>query len=116
MDEKGGLSISQRIKLLRKELNLTQREFAIAITVSPSLITCIEKDKRNVNDRLIRLICDSFDVNPRWLKTGEGPAYNSEKGSRVTKLLALFGNLKPRYQEFVLNQVDQFLKMQDEEG
>ncbi|GHU00686.1 hypothetical protein FACS1894142_8770 [Spirochaetia bacterium] len=32
----------------------------------------------------------------------------------MTKLLALFGNLKPRYQEFVLNQVDQFLKMQDE--
>ena len=115
MNAKSGLTISQRVKLLRKELNLTQRELAMAITVSPSLITCIEKDKRNVNDRPIRLICDSFDVNPQWLKTGEGDPYNSEKGTRVTKLLALFGNLKPQYQEFVLNQVDQFLKMQEDE-
>ncbi|GHU71593.1 hypothetical protein FACS189450_07860 [Spirochaetia bacterium] len=86
------------------------------ISVSATLITLIEQDKRAVNDRHIRLICDSFGVNPQWLKTGEGERYNSEKGARVTKLLALFGNLKPRYQEFVLNQVDQFLKMQDEEG
>jgi transcriptional regulator with XRE-family HTH domain len=110
------LNINQRVKLLRKELNLTQGEFAKIISVSASLITYIEQGKRTVNDRHIRLICDSFDVNPQWLKTGEGDRYNSEKGSNVTKLLALFGNLKPRYQEFVLNQVDQFLKMQDEEG
>jgi transcriptional regulator with XRE-family HTH domain len=116
MGEEGVLNINQRVKFLRKELKLTQRGFATAITVSPSLITCIEKGTRVVNDRLIRLICDSFDVNPQWLKTGAGGRYNSEKGARVTKLLALFGNLKPRYQEFVLNQVDQFLKMQEEEG
>jgi transcriptional regulator with XRE-family HTH domain len=116
MGENVGLNINQRVKTLRKGLNLTQREFATAINVSPSLITCIEKDKRTVNDRLIRLICDSFDVNSQWLKTGAGDRYNSEKGANVTKLLALFGNLKPRYQEFVLNQMDQFLKMQEEEG
>ena len=113
MGEKVSLDISQRVKLVRKELNLTQREFAKAITVSSSLITCIEKGTRTVNDRLIRLICVSFDVNPQWLKTGEGNIHNnSEKGTRVIKLVALFDNLKPRYQEFVLNQVDQFLKMQ----
>jgi transcriptional regulator with XRE-family HTH domain len=116
MGEKDGLNVNQRVKLLRKELKLTQNEFAKMISVSATLITLIEQDKRVVNDRLIRLICDSFDVNPQWLKTGAGDRYNSEKGSNVTKLLALFGNLKPRYQEFVLNQVDQFLKMQDEGG
>ncbi|GHV51422.1 hypothetical protein AGMMS49579_06680 [Spirochaetia bacterium] len=116
MGEKDGLNVNQRVKLLRKELKLTQNEFAKMISVSATLITLIEQDKRVVNDRHIRLICDSFGVNPQWLKTGEGERYNSEKGARVTKLLALFGNLKPRYQEFVLNQIDQFLKMQDEEG
>jgi transcriptional regulator with XRE-family HTH domain len=116
MGEAGGLNVNQRVKLLRKELKLTQNEFAKMISVSQTLINYIEQDKRVVNDRLIRLICDSFDVNPQWLKTGEGERYNSEKGARVTKLLALFGNLKPRYQEFVLSQVDQFLKMQEEEG
>ncbi|GHV30816.1 hypothetical protein AGMMS4952_18380 [Spirochaetia bacterium] len=85
------------------------------ISVSQTLINYIEQDKRVVNDRLIRLISDSFDANPQWLKTGEGERYNSEKGVRVTKLLALFDKLKPRYQEFVLSQVDQFLKMQEEE-
>jgi hypothetical protein len=29
--------------------------------------------------------------------------------------LAIFTNLKPRYQEFVLNHVAEFLKMQKEE-
>jgi hypothetical protein len=39
-----------------------------------------------------------------------------EKEARLTKLLALFVNLEPRYQDFILNAVDQFLKMQEDQA
>jgi transcriptional regulator with XRE-family HTH domain len=114
-DGAAGLTAGGRIKLLRKELNLTQAEFAKIISVSTSLITYMEQDKRSLNDRYIKLIHDSFGVNVQWLKTGEGRIYEEEKEAVISKLLALFNGLKPRYQKFVLNQLAEFLKMQDEE-
>jgi transcriptional regulator with XRE-family HTH domain len=116
MDEETNLTASQRVKFLRKELNLTQAEFAKLISVSTSLITYIEQGKRTLNDRYIKLICDSFGVSAQWIKTGEGNLYNEKKEARISKLLALFNGLKPRYQQFVLTQIEDFLKMQDEEG
>jgi transcriptional regulator with XRE-family HTH domain len=116
MDEEANLTANQRVKFLRKKLKLTQAEFAKVISVSTSLITYIEQGKRTLNDRYIKLICDSFGVNSQWIKTGKGELYNEEKEVRISKLLALFNGLKPRYQQFVLNQIAEFLKMQDEEG
>jgi transcriptional regulator with XRE-family HTH domain len=115
MSEGVGLNINQRVKVLRKELHLTQREFAKLVSVSQSLINSVEQGKRLVNDRLIGQITSSFNVDAQWLKTGRGDMYNQEKDSRIVKLLALFSGLKPQYQEFVLNEIFQLLKMQDEE-
>jgi transcriptional regulator with XRE-family HTH domain len=116
MNGETNLTANQRVKFLRKDLKLTQAEFAKLISVSTSLITYIEQGKRTLNDRYIKLICDSFGVNVQWIKTGEGDRYNKEKEAKISKLLALFNGLKPRYQKFVLNQIAEFLKMQEEEG
>jgi transcriptional regulator with XRE-family HTH domain len=111
-----GMTANQRVKLLRKELKLNRAEFAGVISVSPSLIAYIEQGNRTLQDRHIKLICDSFGVNAQWLKTGEGEVYNGEKEAQISKLLALFNGLKPRYQQFILNQIVEFLKMQEDEG
>ena len=109
-------TVNQRIKLLRKELNLTQNAFSRVITISSGQLACIETEKRVVNNRTIKLICDSFKVNNEWLKTGKGQKYAEDKDSRYTRLLALFDSLKPKYQEFILNSINYFLMMQEEES
>jgi transcriptional regulator with XRE-family HTH domain len=115
MEEDVVLTTNQRVKRLRKALHLTQREFSKNISLSTAQIACIETEKRTVNDRTIKLICNAFYASENWLKTGEGEMFSQQSDSKFTKLNALFADLQPNYQNFILNAIDQFLKMQDEE-
>ena len=108
-------TINQRIKRLRKELKLTQSEFSSVITISSGQLACIETEKRNVNSRTIKLICDSFKVSGEWLRSGTGPVYSENKEKKHTKLVALYETLKPKYQEFIIDSINWFLKMQKNE-
>ena len=108
-------TVNQRIRQLRKELKLTQNEFSSIITISSGQLACIETEKRVVNDRTIKLICDSFKINNEWLRTGKGKIYINEEDSHHTKLVALFDTLRPKYQDFIIDSMNSFIKMQEEE-
>ena len=106
-------TINQRVRQLRKELKLTQNEFSAIINISSGQLACIETEKRIVNNRTMKLICDSFNVSNEWLRTGEGPVYSGDRDSRYTKLVALYDTLKPKYQEFILASINGFLRMEE---
>jgi transcriptional regulator with XRE-family HTH domain len=106
-------TVNQRVKRLRKELKLTQSEFSKTIAISSGQLACIETGKRIVNNRTIKLICDSFGVNSVWLKIGEGEKFNGTRDSKYTRLITLYDNLKPEYQDFILRSMNYFLKNQD---
>jgi transcriptional regulator with XRE-family HTH domain len=108
-------TVNQRIKKLRKELKLTQNEFSSIITISAGQLACIETEKRIVNNRTIKLICDSFKVNGEWLRSGGGDMFSGDKEAKYTKLAALYDALKPKYQEYILTAINSFLKMQEDE-
>jgi phage repressor protein C with HTH and peptisase S24 domain len=73
----------------------------------------VEVEKRKVNDRFIKLICAAFNVNELWLKTGEGEMFNKEPNQEFTKLVSLFRELNPTFQEYILKQIDLLLEIQD---
>ena len=66
------MNINQRIKALRKDNKLTQAEFGERIGLKQSAASKLEQDGATVIDQNIRLICDTFHVRERWLRTGEG--------------------------------------------
>ena len=66
------MSIGERLKLIRKESGLNQTEFGARISLSQTTIGLYESDNRVVTDRAISQICATFNINERWLKTGEG--------------------------------------------
>lgn len=66
------LFINQRLKIIRKNLSLTQNNFAKELGMSQPGYAQIEKGNRKVNNRLIKLICVKFDINENWLRTGNG--------------------------------------------
>ena len=66
------MSIGERLKLIRKESGLNQTEFGARINLSQTTIGLYESDNRVVTDRAISQICTTFNINERWLKTGEG--------------------------------------------
>ena len=109
------MTINQRIKELRLELGLSQAKFAKAISISNGYIAGLELGNRNVNDRLIKLICITFNVREEWLKNGQGNMFNEAPNQLADLAYATFKELKPEYQEYVLKQIDQLLAIQAKE-
>ena len=66
------MTINQRIRELRKEHGLNQKELGARIGLKQSAISWIEQDENPVTDQNIRLICDTFHIREHWLRTGEG--------------------------------------------
>lgn len=67
------MNINQRIKFLRKErLHITQEEFASSIKISRSNLGSIETGRIALTDRVISDICEKYNVNENWLRSGEG--------------------------------------------
>lgn len=67
--------MKDRIKQIRKSLNLSQAEFGSRVKLSQNYIWMIEKGDRIPADRTISDICREFGVNRAWLETGEGEPF-----------------------------------------
>lgn len=65
----------ERVKEVRKSLNLTMEQFGNKLGVTKVAISNIEKKKRNLTEQMSRAICREFNVSEEWLKTGEGEMY-----------------------------------------
>ena len=69
--------MKERIRILRKSLKMTQKEFANSIGLkSSSAIGNIELGLIELSQRNIDLICKKHNVNELWLKYGEGTMFN----------------------------------------
>lgn len=64
--------MNERIKALRKTLNLTQQEFADRIGVKRGTIANYEIGRNKPVDAIYSLICREFNVNKDWLRNGKG--------------------------------------------
>ena len=64
--------MNERIKKLRMELCLTQQKFANKIGINRNNIATYETGRNIPSDAVITLICRTFNINERWLRTGEG--------------------------------------------
>lgn len=67
--------MKDRIRRIRKDLNMNQTEFGHELGCTQAAITSYETG-RVVPDRSTRLLlCSKFNVNESWLETGEGVPY-----------------------------------------
>ncbi len=61
-----------KLKMIRNELGITQKELAEKIGISRAQVSNIEQGIRVITARIKRDIVEYLKVNPDWLKTGEG--------------------------------------------
>ena len=92
--------ISDRIKDLRKELNLKQSDFANKIGIKQAAISAIEKGIRNVTDRIINDICREFNVNEEWLRNGAGEMFAPTFNDKLDQLATEYNFSKLEYTFF----------------
>lgn len=67
--------MKERLKKLRKTLDLTQQEFADKLKVPRNTIGGYEVGKSNPSDAAVNNICNIFNVNEEWLRTGNGEMF-----------------------------------------
>ena len=112
----------QRIIKLREEEGLSQEKFAEKIGLSRNFINQVENGKKNFSDRTISDICEKFNIDENWLRTGEGnkeaPINPDDRfASNLGKLqrtdndtIIRWVNMIAETNPEVLKQVEEFMK------
>lgn len=84
--------MKDRIKKIRKELDLTQQEFADRIGVKRGGIANYEIGRNEPTDSVISLICREFNINEDWLRTGQGEMFI--KQTRDEQIASFVGSIQ----------------------
>lgn len=69
------MTSGERIKKVRKVLDLTQQEFADRIGSKRNTVATYEMGRTAPSAAVISLVCNIFSVNEVWLRTGEGEMF-----------------------------------------
>lgn len=72
---KGGATLNERVKQLRKTLDLTMEKFGDRLGVKKNSISQIESGKNSLTEQMIKAICREFDVDEEWLRYGTGSMF-----------------------------------------
>lgn len=69
--------MNERIKLLRKTLGLSQRDFGEKIGISDPAVSKLEKGTNVPSEQTVKSICREFNVNHAWLLEGKGDMFSA---------------------------------------
>ena len=70
--------IGDRVKLIRKELKMTQEQLAQHFGIGKAALSMIETGKTGLSTRNKNILVQDFNVNPDWLDSGAGKMFNAE--------------------------------------
>lgn len=118
--------MNARLKEIRRELNLTQQEFADRIGIARGNIAAYEVGKNAPSDAVIGLICREFNISENWIREGVEPKYSivnddytkisveiDKNDKKARQAIIDYWNLSERDKELFWNFVERFLKPND---
>lgn len=100
--------MNKRIKEIRKKHGLTQMEFAERIGSVQNTIAGYESGRRNPSSMVISSICKEFNVNEKWLRTGDGDPYPKKEDALCLELKDRF-----RLSDGAAILIEKFIKLKD---
>ncbi len=92
--------MNQRLKQVRRALNMTQTEFARHLGITQNAYSMIENSVRPLLGKYIKLVAMTFNVNEHWLYTGEGDMFFA--ASNEKELIRIFQQLDIEKQQHLL--------------
>jgi transcriptional regulator with XRE-family HTH domain len=106
--------LNERLKIIRKTLNLTQKSFAKGIFISTSYYAGIEAGYRQVLDKTVDSVCKVYNVNKDWVLTGKGGMFDTAPPNvRLQELIDIYKRLNPHFQGYIIDQIRNLEKIQD---
>ena len=76
--------MGERVKLIRKKLELTQEQLAQRLGVGKTALSMIETGKARLSTRNRNILVQELNVNPEWLETGKGEMFNADPALSAT--------------------------------
>jgi transcriptional regulator with XRE-family HTH domain len=105
-------SIGDRLKAVRKAVNLSQRGFCKGIFTSQSFYGQIESGAKNGNERIYELICNKYKVNKVWLITGKGEMFSETPPDvELEQLIEIIRELDPLFKDYIIQQIKNLAKL-----
>ena len=82
----------ERVKEVRKSLNLTLEKFGERIGLKKNSLSQIETGRNNLTDQTFASICREFNISEDWLRDGTGDMFVDL--SRDLQLARFFGEVQ----------------------
>jgi len=95
------MSIGNRLKHIRKALQMNQTSFGARINLSQTTIGQYEKETRPITERVISQLVAEYNINEEYLRHGTGEMFVSHRTDLVTELAAKL-QLTSREQQLLL--------------
>lgn len=107
--------MKDRIKYIREQMKMSQREFGEGLGVSRDVISNVEYGRVEPKALFIQHLCDKYKVNEAWLRTGEGEPFldSPDETNRLDEAMSLFRSLRPEFQDYALEQIRRLRELQE---
>lgn len=79
--------MKERVRILRKTIGLTQKEFGDRLGVNYVTVAYWESGKRSIPNRIALQICSTFGVSYDWLTEGVGEMFVESADSIVDDVM-----------------------------
>ena len=101
-ENNNAIQVGKRLKAVRRELDISQKDFAARIDVSGSYLSEIESGKTKPGYNFLTAIAKEFRVSPSWLLLEEGEMFlGKDKASSVSIGENEFGDQTQRVKELL---------------
>ena len=91
----------ERVKHVRKTLELNQTEFGIKIGLKQRTIADIESGRNTLTERNFEAICRVFNVKPEWLRNNIGEMFMPQRKSQYLDLLVAEYGLNDEHKKLI---------------
>lgn len=88
------MQIYQRFMQLRKFLKMTQSEFGKELGRTKMAISYYEKGERSIDNSVLLLLQEKFNVNIDWMRTGTGTMFLEDSDKKMDSDIV---NIAPAY-------------------
>lgn len=108
------MTINDRVKQLRKSLDLTLDKFGEHVGVTKTAISRIEKGERSVTDQMFRSICREFNVREEWLRDGIDPVHDLSEENGIEYIELLMNGVDSSFRDIILDIIKSYSELNDD--
>lgn len=99
----------ERIREVRKSLELTLEKFGERLGVKKNAISALENGRNSLTDQMTKAICREFHVDYIWLTTGEGEMFldmDDDFLERIDQIMASENDVRKNLFKFMIELDD----------